>query len=252
MQQKHCVDSYLQRSGISETDIKEQLIEKVTGVDEHTHRKFAKLLAKLQNGDTLFFSELSRIGRNMTDLHNIVNNCCKKGIKLIQCKDGQLIENESIGGKAILFALSLAAEIEVNNIHQRTQMAINARKKILAESGSFISKAGNICTRFGRPKITKEERKAGIRGDNSAAVQALIDKAIDWRAKSSSVLFAKRKRAEGWTLQQIVGELGCMFDDYVQTHPGEPNIYATPTGCKPSKGTVSKWLRETNSLMLVG
>lgn len=136
LQQKHCVDSYLQRNGIAESDIKEQLIEKMTGVNEHTHRKFAKLLAKLQAGDTLYFSELSRIGRNMTDLNNIVNHCCKNGVRLIQCKDGQLIENESIGGKALLFALSLAAEIEVQNIQQRTQMALDARKQILAEKAA--------------------------------------------------------------------------------------------------------------------
>lgn len=75
---------------------------------------------------------------------------------------------------------------------------------------------------------------------------------IAWREKSQAVKFALRKRAEGWTLQQIVDELGNLFDDYKASKPGEPNIYATPTGCKPLRGTVSKWLRASNPLILVG
>ena len=244
MQQKHCVSSYLQRSGIQEYDIKEQLIEKMTGVNDHTHRKFAKLLEKLQRGDTLFFSELSRIGRNMVDLNNIVNHCCNNGIILIQCKDGQRIENETIGGKALLFALSLAAEIEVANIRQRTQMALDARKKILADGGSFISKSGNVCDKLGRRKITSEERKAGVTGDNSAACKARAEAAISWRENSQAVRFAVRKHSEGWTVTQIAEELGKLFDE-------NPACYGTSTGCKPSKGTVSKWLRDTNPIALV-
>lgn len=252
LQQKHCIDSYLQRNGVVEADIKEQLIEKITGVKSHTHRKFARLLAKMKNGDTLYFSELSRIGRNMTDLHNIVNYCCENGIRLIQCKDGQLIENESIGGKALLFALSLAAEIEAQNIQQRTQMALDARKQILADKGSFVSKSGRVCTKLGRPKITAEERAAGVKSDNSAAVIAKQDAAIAWREQSQAVKFALRKRAEGWTLQRIVDEIGQLYDDNAPSDPNTANPYATPNGCKPQKGTVSKWLREANPLTLVG
>lgn len=247
MQQKHCIDSYLERNNIKESDITEQLIEKMTGVDEHTHRKFAKLLAKLKEGDTLFFSELSRIGRNMSDLFNIVNQCCANGVILMQCKDGQRIENKTIGGKALLFALSLAAEIEVANIRQRTQMALDARKKLLAGGGSFISKSGKVCTKLGRPKL---DREAGERGDNSAAVMAKVDAAIAWRESSQAVKFAVRKRAEGWTIAQIVDEIGQLYDDNAPKKPEDVNPYATSTGCKPTKGVVSKWLREANPLIL--
>lgn len=114
-----------------------------------------------------------------------------------------------------------------------------------------MSKNDKWITKQGRPKITKEERAAGVCGDNSAAVQALIDNSIQWREKSEAVAFARRKRAERWTMQQIVDELGGLFDDYAQRHPDTPNIYATPNGCKPMRGTVSKWLRESN-LLLVG
>ncbi len=81
-----------------------------------------------------------------------------------------------------------------------------------------------------------------------ASARARADDAIRWRDKSEAVAFARRKRAEGCMLQQIVDELGHMFDDYAERHPGEPNIYATRGGCKPVCGTISKWLRESNLL----
>lgn len=112
-----------------------------------------------------------------------------------------------------------------------------------------LAEARKRGTKLGRPKLNRE---AGERGDNSAAVIARQDAAIAWREQSMAVKFALRKRAEGWTLQQIVDSIGQSFDDYEATHPGQPNPYATPTGCKPQCGTVSRWLREANPLTLVG
>lgn len=253
MQQQNCINSYLQSRGINpETDIKKTVVEKVSGTVNHTERKLAWLLSQCKQGDTIFISELSRLGRNMSDLFAIVTECCERGITIVQCKDGSTIENESIGGKALLFALSLAAEIEVANTRQRTQMSLDARKKLLAEKGGFVSKSGKVCTKLGRPKITPEERKEGVTGDNSAAIMAKVNKMIQWREQSQAVKFALRKRAEGWTLQQIVDEIGQLYDDNTPADATKANPYGTPTGCKPSKGTISKWLREANPLVLVG
>jgi DNA invertase Pin-like site-specific DNA recombinase len=243
MQQQNCINGYLRTRGIDPLkDVAKTVVEKVSGTVNHTERKLSQLIAKCKSGDTIFISELSRLGRNMSDLFAIVTECCSRGITIVQCKDGSTIENESIGGKSLLFALSLAAEIEVANTRQRTQMALDARKQILADRGSFISKSGKVCTKLGRPK--------GYKGDNSAAVIAKQDMAIAWRENSMAVKFALRKRAEGWTLQRIVDEIGQLYDDNAPSDPSTPNPYATPNGCKPLRGTVSKWLREANPLTL--
>lgn len=236
IQQQNCINTYLQRSGIDpETDIALSVIEKVSGTVNHTERKLARLIKKSGAGDTIFISELSRLGRNMSDLFSIVTECCGKGVRIVQCKDGSTIENESIGGKALLFALSLAAEIEVANTRQRTQMALDARKKLLAEGKGFVSKSGRLCTKLGRPGDTRRPE------DTEAARQARTDNAIAWRNQSKAVKYAVRKRAEGWGVVQITEELGKLYDD-------APEVYGTPTGYKPSKGTVSKWLREANPI----
>lgn len=113
---------------------------------------------------------------------------------------------------------------------------------------------GQINTKRGLAEARKRGvrlgREKGFVGDNSAAIMAKVNRMIQWREQSQAVKFALRKRAEGWTLQQIVDEIGQLYDDNMPADVTKTNPYATPTGCKPSKGTVSKWLREANPLTL--
>lgn len=125
-QQQHCINQYLKRMN-KPTDLY-TVQEKISGTVKHTKRKLHELLELCEKGSTIYISELSRLGRSMNDLFSIVSYAGEKDITLIQCKDGTTIENKSIGGKALLFALSLAAEIEVENTRQRTKMALAAKK----------------------------------------------------------------------------------------------------------------------------
>lgn len=134
-QQFACIRQYLDRYKVEGNDTIEEVVEKVSGTVNHTKRKLHELLESCTEGSTIYISELSRLGRSMTDLFSIVSYCGEHGITIIQCKDGTIIENKSIGGKALLFALSLAAEIEVENIRQRTIMGLQARKARLQEIG---------------------------------------------------------------------------------------------------------------------
>lgn len=125
-QQSECIRQYLKR--INETCDLYTVQEKISGTVKHTKRKLNELLESCDKGSVIYVSELSRLGRSMSDLFQIVGYAGEKDITLIQCKDGTVIENKSIGGKALLFALSLAAEIEVENIRQRTKAGLAAKK----------------------------------------------------------------------------------------------------------------------------
>lgn len=248
-QQRNTIDRYLDSIRVLPAEIDGELMEKITGTKEHTTRKFAGLFAKCKQGDTIYFSELSRIGRNMRDLNNIVEDACKRGINLIQCKDGTRIEDETIAGKALLFALSLAAEIEVANLHQRVNSGVSVAMGEIKKHGKRITKRGTIQTHWGNEKGSDEAKRImAIARD--AAAQAKADAMIAWRGNSQAVRYAIRRRAEGATPNLIVAELGALYDDFAALHPDEPNPYATPKGCKPSGGTISKWLRESNPLVL--
>lgn len=71
MQQQECVNNYLARVGVDPASVDSIVVEKISGTVNHSERKLAELMASCQSDDMLYFSELSRLGRNMTDLYNI-------------------------------------------------------------------------------------------------------------------------------------------------------------------------------------
>ena len=186
LQQQECIHGYLKRAGIDPSTL-EVTEEHISGTIKHTERKLYGLLMRCQAGDTIYVSELSRLGRNMSDLFQIVTTASDRGIKLVQCKDGSVIENESIGGKALLFALSLAAEIEVANIRQRTNMGLQARKELLERDGFFVSKSGRVCTKLGREKNC--DMSVAIAASNEAMRAA----ARELKEKSAGYQWVKRQ-----------------------------------------------------------
>lgn len=158
IQQRQTVYSYLQKVGITGT--LPEVAEKKSGAIRHTKRKLSELLSECKSGDTIYISELSRLSRTMTDLFNIITEASDKGVTIVQCKDGTIIENNSIGGKALLFALSLAAEIELDNIRQRTKAGLNARKAAGQEIGGTNNLWGSRNGNTDRAGATKKAAAA--------------------------------------------------------------------------------------------
>ena len=182
MQQNEVVTKYLQRIG--ETTELYTVSEKISGSVKHTERKLNELLKQCEKGSTIYISELSRLGRNMTDLFSIVTECSERDITLIQCKDGTIIENKSIGGKALLFALSLASEIELANIRQRTKAGLAARKAKMLEIGGTTdlwgSKNGNkkrseAIKKASSISATNRREKARQKPENKAFWEFITD-----------------------------------------------------------------------------
>ena len=230
LQQQECIHGYLKRVGIDPSTL-EVTEEHISGTVKHTERKLYGLLLRCGHGDTIYVSELSRLGRNMSDLFQIVTTASDRGIKLVQCKDGSVIENESIGGKALLFALSLAAEIEVANIRQRTNMGLQARKELLARDGFFVSKSGKVCTKFGREKGCDTSAASAAAGDAHKGA------AMAWREQSAGYQWVKRQLQKGKSRKEIIEEFNEMRDAGVEG-------FSTSNGAALSAGVLSRWASE--------
>lgn len=230
MQQQECVFGYLRGRGIDPSSL-DVVDEHISGTVKHTERKLYGLLMRCQSGDTIYVSELSRLGRNMSDLFQIVTTASDRGIKLVQCKDGSVIENESIGGKALLFALSLAAEIEVANIRQRTNMGLQARKELLAKDGFFVSKSGKVCTKFGR------EKGCDTSAASAASAESKKQAAREWKEKSAGYQWVKRQLQKGKSRKEIIEEFNEMRDAGVEG-------FSTSNGAALSAGVLSRWASE--------
>lgn len=108
-------------------EITKWVSESVSGTIKVEKRMLGKLIRKMNKGDLLICTELSRLGRNMLMIMGILNECSSKGIAIHTIKDNFYLD-DNINSKIIAFAFALAAEIERNLISQRTKEALAARK----------------------------------------------------------------------------------------------------------------------------
>jgi len=92
-------------------------------------RRITELLGKVNEGDTVIVAELSRIGRSIVEVINIVNELVQKKVRLIAIKQGLDIRNNGdMQTKIMITMFSLFAEIERDLISQRTKAALAAIK----------------------------------------------------------------------------------------------------------------------------
>lgn len=103
--------------------------EGISGAKDPSKRKLGGLLKKLQNGDTVIASEISRLGRDLFMVMEILHLCMKKEVKVMTVKDGYEL-GDNIQSKVLAFAFGLAAEIERQLIRQRTTEGIRLRKQM--------------------------------------------------------------------------------------------------------------------------
>jgi len=101
--------------------------ETISGTKEANKRLLGKLLVKLKKGDLLICAELSRLGRSLFMIMEILNMLMKNEVKLWTIKDNYRL-GDDISSKVLAFAFGLSAEIERNLISQRTKEAL-ARKR---------------------------------------------------------------------------------------------------------------------------
>ncbi len=103
--------------------------ETISGSKSYSKRKLGTLLKKIKKGDMIICAELSRLGRNLFMIMDILNICMRKECKVWTIKDNYRL-GDDIQSKVLAFAFALSAEIERNLISQRTKEAL---KRVKAE-----------------------------------------------------------------------------------------------------------------------
>lgn len=101
--------------------------ETISGTKSYDKRQLGKLLKKVNKDDIIICSELSRLGRNLFMIMEILNICMNKECRVWTIKDNYRL-GDDIQSKVLAFAFGLSAEIERNLISQRTKEAL-ARKR---------------------------------------------------------------------------------------------------------------------------
>ena len=101
--------------------------ETISGMKSYNKRELGRLLEQIQKDDLIICAELSRLGRNLFMIMEILNICMTKECRVWTIKDNYRL-GDDIQSKVLAFAFGLSAEIERNLISQRTKEAL-ARKK---------------------------------------------------------------------------------------------------------------------------
>lgn len=117
--EKYCLEKTIQ--------IDEWIEETISATKKLEERKFGQLLKRMNKGDQLIVTELSRLGRNLMQIMSILHCCMESNIQVFTIKEHYELGN-NINSKVLAFAFGLSAEIERNLISQRTKEAL-ARKK---------------------------------------------------------------------------------------------------------------------------
>ena len=101
--------------------------ETISGTKSYNKRALGRLLKRVKKDDLIICAEISRLGRNLFMIMEILNICMTKGCKVWSIKDGYRL-GEDIQSKVLAFAFGLSAEIERNLISQRTKEALYRKK----------------------------------------------------------------------------------------------------------------------------
>ena len=122
--QKHLLLEYAQQNQLL---IKEFITIEISSRENTRERRIDELLTRLKGGDTLIVAELSRLGRNMLETLNIINELGENGVKLVFVRQPEL---STVGphGKLLLAIYSYFAEAEREYISVRTKQGLAAAR----------------------------------------------------------------------------------------------------------------------------
>ena len=101
--------------------------EVVTGKAPWKKRLIKNVIDGLQKQDRLIVPELSRLGRSMLEVMEILSVCTQKGVEVYSIRDHWEL-NSTIQSKIIAMVFAMAAEIERDLLSARVKEGFRARK----------------------------------------------------------------------------------------------------------------------------
>jgi len=118
--QKHEILDFANAKSLGRIDFVQEV---VSGTTSWKDRELGSLVEKMTKKDILIVSELSRLGRSMLEIMEVLAILLRKKCKVYAVK-GKYELGDDIQSKVFAFAFSLASEIERELISSRTKEAL--------------------------------------------------------------------------------------------------------------------------------
>ncbi|OPY14140.1 MAG: DNA-invertase hin [Syntrophus sp. PtaB.Bin001] len=105
----------------------EFVTETASGSIHWRKRKIAELIESLQSGDRLITPEISRLGRSLLEIMEMLSILKSKQVAVYDLKNNWEL-NGSLQSEVFVFALSVASQVERELISKRTSEALQIKK----------------------------------------------------------------------------------------------------------------------------
>jgi len=97
--------------------------EKISSNKKLQDRKLGALLNKLESGDILITTEISRLGRSLLEVMGILQNCLEKNCQIWTLKENFRL-GADIQSKVLAFAFGLSAELSKSLLQERVRESL--------------------------------------------------------------------------------------------------------------------------------
>ena len=173
--------------------VDEWVEEKRSGTVDYSKRSLGALVEKMREGDVLVVTELSRLGRSLAMIFDIVSVLKKKGVRCVAIKNNFDLNpagGSDIAASVLMFAFGLSAQIERELISERTKQGLAVAKA----NGKRIGRQKGDKVYFVKLRKCEAEFMSDCR--NGASVNFLARKyGVRWAtAKAFVTKYSKMKR----------------------------------------------------------
>jgi DNA invertase Pin-like site-specific DNA recombinase len=122
-----------------------------------------ELIETLQKGDRLLVSELSRLGRSLSQILQVVERLIHNGVRLVTIKEGISFEGkQTLQTKAMIALFGLFAEIERDLISRADERGLGSSQSERQAAGPPQRGVGQVKARWERTRNSRPPAEAGV------------------------------------------------------------------------------------------
>lgn len=131
-------DAGRQEEALKVYEVDHFFLDKISGKSITDRPELQKMLLAVKKGDRIIVESISRLGRNVVDLRNVVEAVVEKGAVVHFIREGLTTEGTTY--KFLLTILGAVAEMERENINQNVKQGLEKAKIYGTKSGRPIGR----------------------------------------------------------------------------------------------------------------